>query len=57
MNRYCEECGCEVDGLYGYATCDDCHESTPPTQDELIAIAVHELEKKYLKRDEKRRAA
>ena len=56
MNRYCEECGCEVDGLYGYATCDDCHESTPPTTDELIAIAVHELEKKYLKRDERKAA-
>jgi hypothetical protein len=28
----CECCGCEVDGLYGYATCDDCH--VEPTDEE-----------------------
>jgi hypothetical protein len=32
MTRICECCGCEVDGLYGYATCDDCY--VEPTDEE-----------------------
>jgi hypothetical protein len=39
MTRYpCECCGCEVDGLYGYATCDDCY--TEPTDEETTSTAT-----------------